>query len=41
VRGHLGVDDHFVRIARQYERRLGLACVDLRRNGFTDRWQAS
>jgi hypothetical protein len=35
----LGVDDDFVRIARRYaEGKFGLAWNDLRRSGFTDRW---
>ncbi|MBM3660940.1 MAG: hypothetical protein FJW95_15765 [Actinobacteria bacterium] len=35
----LGVDDDFIRIARRYAQgALGLAWVDLRRSGFTDRW---
>jgi hypothetical protein len=36
----LGVEDDFVRVARRYaEGRFGLAWADLRRSGFTDRWQ--
>jgi len=35
----LGVQDDFIRIARRYAQgALGLAWVDLRRSGFTDRW---
>jgi hypothetical protein len=35
----LGVEDTFVRVARRYaEGRFGLAWTDLRRSGFTDRW---
>ncbi len=35
----LGVDDDFVRLARRYaEGKFGLAWNDLRRSGFTDRW---
>ena len=35
----LGVEDDFVKVARRYaEGALGLAWVDLRRSGFTDRW---
>jgi len=35
----LGIDDDFVRIARKYAQgALGVAWVDLRRSGFTDRW---
>jgi hypothetical protein len=35
----LGIDDDFIRIARRYAQgALGLAWVDLRRSGFTDRW---
>jgi hypothetical protein len=35
----LGVDDEFVRLARRYAQgAYGLAWVDLRRNGFADRW---
>ena len=35
----LGVEDEFVKVARRYaEGTLGLAWVDLRRSGFTDRW---
>ena len=35
----LGVEDDFIDIAREYARgALGLAWVDLRRSGFTDRW---
>ncbi len=35
----LGVDDDFVRVARRYAQgAFGLAWVDLRRSGFTDRW---
>jgi hypothetical protein len=35
----LGTDDHFVRVARRYAQgAYGLAWVDLRRNGFADRW---
>lgn len=38
----LGVDDNFVRIARQYASgTLGVAWCDLRRSGFTDRWDQS
>ena len=37
----LGVDDDFVRLARRYaEGKFGLAWNDLRRSGFTDRWDA-
>ena len=35
----LGVDDDFVRVARRYAQgAFGLAWVDLRRSGFSDRW---
>ena len=35
----LGIEDDFVRVARRYaEGRFGLAWTDLRRSGFTDRW---
>src|SRR4051812_18293590 len=35
----LGVQDDFIGIARRYAQgALGLAWVDLRRSGFTDRW---
>ncbi len=35
----LGIDDDFVRVARRYaEGKFGLAWNDLRRSGFTDRW---
>lgn len=35
----LGVHDDFIRIARRYAQgALGVAWVDLRRSGFTDRW---
>jgi hypothetical protein len=35
----LGIDDDFVRVARRYAQgAFGLAWVDLRRSGFTDRW---
>jgi hypothetical protein len=35
----LGVTDDFIRIARRYAQgALGIAWVDLRRSGFTDRW---
>ena len=35
----LGVDDDFVRVARRYAQgAFGVAWVDLRRSGFTDRW---
>lgn len=37
----LGVQDDFIGIARRYAQgALGLAWVDLRRSGFTDRWNA-
>jgi hypothetical protein len=35
----LGIDDDFVKVARRYAKgAFGLAWVDLRRSGFTDRW---
>src|SRR5262245_55389727 len=35
----LGIDDDFVHLARRYaEGKFGLAWTDLRRSGFTDRW---
>jgi hypothetical protein len=35
----LGIDDDFVRVARRYAQgAFGVAWVDLRRSGFTDRW---
>ena len=35
----LGIEDNFVRIARRYaDGAFGLAWCDLRRSGFTDRW---
>ena len=35
----LGIDDDFVRVARRYAQgAFGLAWVDLRRSGFTERW---
>jgi len=35
----LGVDEHLVRVARQYaEGHLGLAACDLRRTGYLERW---
>jgi hypothetical protein len=35
----LGIEDDFVRVARKYAQgRFGLAWTDLRRSGFTDRW---
>jgi hypothetical protein len=35
----LGTDDHFVRVARRYAQgAYGLAWVDLRRSGFSERW---
>ena len=38
----LGVDDHFVRVARRYAKgAFGLAWVDLRRSGFAERWDPS
>jgi hypothetical protein len=38
----LGIDDDFVRVARRYAQgAFGLAWVDLRRSGFTDRWDES
>ena len=38
----LGIDDDFVRVARRYAKgAFGLAWVDLRRSGFTDRWDES
>jgi hypothetical protein len=36
----LGIEDDFVRVARRYaEGRFGLAWTDLRRSGFTERWE--
>jgi len=36
----LGIRDDFVRVARQYAKgALGLAWTDLRRSGFTERWE--
>jgi hypothetical protein len=38
----LGVDDDFVGVARRYAQgAFGLAWVDLRRSGFSDRWDGS
>ena len=38
----LGIDDDFVRVARRYAQgAFGLAWVDLRRSGFTERWDES
>ncbi len=37
----LGIDDEFIRVARRYaEGKFGLAWNDLRRSGFTDRWDS-